>query len=199
MIFILIKVLNTVPCSSSFRMLESRCETWRMPLKPKAFCVCGQDAMFHCERCREKSYCCKACQIKDWSCHKQDCHLPLIDQNHAESWSCLARMIDAVSSWKGCNLRVGCLVVARAAPALSLELVCRTIQMKRACVFVATMNIVVKAASVTVDWQTVSSLRSCPLPSFQSTLLAPCLALSSTPHSSVLPLADFTCRVTVSF
>ena len=68
-------------CDNKSCAILHHCKIW----KPKAFCVCGQDAMFCCERCREKSYCCKACQIKDWSRHKQDCHLPLIDQNPAES------------------------------------------------------------------------------------------------------------------
>ena len=48
--------------------------------KPKAFCICGQDAMFLCKRCENKAYCSSTCQTNDWKRHKvNECQLPLID------------------------------------------------------------------------------------------------------------------------
>ena len=48
--------------------------------KPKAFCVCGKDAIFFCNRCGEKSHCCKKCQTNDWRHHRRkECQVPYID------------------------------------------------------------------------------------------------------------------------
>ena len=48
--------------------------------KPKAFCICGQDAMFLCKRCETKACCSNTCQKNDWKRHKvNECQLPLID------------------------------------------------------------------------------------------------------------------------
>uniref|UniRef100_UPI00358E1CFD zinc finger MYND domain-containing protein 10 n=1 Tax=Myxine glutinosa TaxID=7769 RepID=UPI00358E1CFD len=42
------------------------------PAKPKC-AGCGAEGMKRCSRCRTEWYCCRECQVKDWSRHKQAC------------------------------------------------------------------------------------------------------------------------------